>query len=57
MAHTTQQNAYTTAVEFAKIICANPACTIYPSEASADDIADFIDTLTKRLSTDTDSKA
>lgn len=57
MAHTTQANAYATAVELAKIICANPACTIYPSEMSANDIVDFIDTLTKRLSTDTDSKA
>jgi len=56
MAPTTPKYAYHIATELAKIICANPACTIYPNEQSANDIANFIDTIAKRLSADLDSK-
>lgn len=56
MAPTTLKNAYYIATELAKIVCANPACTIYPNEQSANDIANFIDTIAKRLSAEPDSE-
>lgn len=44
-----KDEAHKYACELAKIVCANPGYASKPNEKSANEIADFIETLEKRL--------